>query len=245
MTGRRLVRSVMAQTALEIRLTIQRGESLLVTVVIPSALLIFFASAGILPAGQRRIEVLLAATLALAVISTGLVSLSIATAYERYYGVLKRLGATPLPRAGLVAAKILAVLTIETAQCALLAGIAAIFFGWRPASSFLFVIPLVIAGTTAFAGIGMAMAGTLRAELTLAASNGLFLFFLLLGGLYVRLDHLPAGLGAVAGALPSAALADALRAALRASPMPLSSVLILLAWAVLTPLVAARLFRWE
>ena len=54
--------------------------------------------------------------LALAVMSTSFTSLAIATGFERRYGVLKRLGASPLPRSGLLAGKVGALLLVEVLQ---------------------------------------------------------------------------------------------------------------------------------
>jgi len=246
LTGRELIGSVAAQTRAEVSLTLRRGESVLVTIVIPVALLVFFASAQFLPAADRTMRFLLPGTLALAVISTGLVSLGIATAYERYYGVLKRLGVTPFPRGALVTSKILGVLILEAVQICLLVGVAIFLYGWRPDGSPLLALLALLLGTSAFAGIGLAMAGALRAEATLAGANGLFLFFLLLGGLYVPLDHLPAVLVPLARILPASALADVLRSVMMShvaiSPTELG---LLLGWAVAMPLLAARTFRWE
>jgi ABC-2 type transport system permease protein len=245
-TGLDLLRAITAQTATEVKLTLRRGESVLVTMIIPVALLVFFASAQILPAEGRTIDFLLPGTVALAVISSGLVSLGIATAYERYYGVLKRLGITPFPRAGLVAAKLLAVLGLEVMQVALLVVIGVIGYGWRPHGSLALALLTLLLGTAAFAGLGLAIAGSLRAEATLAIANGLFLFFLLLGGLYVPLSHLPGLLVPLARILPAAALADVLRSVLHTNTsLPVSSTLILLAWAVASPVLAALSFRWE
>ena len=50
------------------------------------------------------------------------------------------------------------------------------------------------------------MAGMLRAEVNLAAANGLYLVLLLLGGMLVPLAKLPHALADVAKALPAAAL---------------------------------------
>jgi ABC-2 type transport system permease protein len=103
-----------------------------------------------------------------------------------------------------------------------------------------------VLGAAAFAGLGLLLAGTLRAEATLAIANGIFLFFLLLGGLFVPLSHLPTGLAALARALPAYALADVLRAALSSGVhVALGSALVLAAWAIGAPLVAALSFRWE
>jgi ABC-2 type transport system permease protein len=240
-TGIDLLRAIAAQTATEVRLTLRRGESVLVTVIIPVALLVFFASAQILPAEGRTIDFLLPGTVTLAIISSGLVSLGIATAYERYYGVLKRLGITPFPRAGLVAAKLLAVLGLEVMQVALLVVIGVTGYGWRPHGSLVLALLTLLLGTAAFAGLGLAIAGSLRAEATLAIANGLFLFFLLLGGLFVPLSHLPGLLVPLARILP-----DVLRSVLQVKPsLPVSSALILLAWSVASPVLAAVSFRWE
>ncbi len=58
------------------------------------------------------------------------------------------------------------------------------------------------------------MAGVLRAEVTLAAANGLYLVLLLLGGMIFPLTKLPGPLRALARALPAAALSDALHGTL-------------------------------
>ncbi len=242
-----LVRSVLAQTRAELLLTARRGESVLITVIVPAMLLLFFASLDVIDTGTGQpVDFLLPGMLALAVIATAMVSLGIATAYERYYGVLKRLGASPLPRAGLLLAKGLAILALEAAQVAFLVLLAAAVFGWRPAGSPPVATLALLLGTAAFAGLGLAMAGALRAEATLAAANGLYLIFLLLGGAMLPLDHLPAALQAVARLLPAGALTGALRAALTAgAPFPGADLAILALWAAGAIALAVRTFRWE
>ena len=106
----------------------------------------------------------------------------------------------------------------------------------------------VLLGTLAFAGIGLLLAGLLRAETMLAVANVLFVLSLVLGGIVVPIDHLPAPLAAIAGALPAAPLADALRVALGASPAPpdaAGSLALLAIWGVGAVVLAARTFRWE
>jgi ABC-2 type transport system permease protein len=239
--------ATLAMTAMELRLTARRGENLLVTIVIPAAVLLFFASVAVLPVPGRVVDFLLPGSLALAVIATSLVNLGIATGYERHYGVLKRLGGSPLTRPGLIAAKIAAVLAVEVAQAGLLFAIAIGALGWRlPAGAPLaLLVGALLLGTLAFAGLGLAMAGALRAEATLALANGLFLVCLLLGGIVLPIDHLPAPLATVATILPASALADLFRVALGAGGDALRSTATLAVWAVGSVALAARTFRWE
>jgi ABC-2 type transport system permease protein len=242
--------ATLAQAGMELRLTARRGENVLVTIVIPVVVLLFFASVAILPTGSGRpVDFLLPGSLALAVIATSLVNLGIATAYERNYGVLKRLGGSPLTRAGLLTAKMLGVLAVEIGQVVLLVAIAAAVLGWRPgpgASLGLFVAALLL-GTLAFAGLGLLLAGALRAEATLALANGLFIAFLLLGGIVIPLSHLPGPLDAIAGFLPAAALADAFRVALGSGGgADVGRALATLAvWGIVAVALALRTFRWE
>jgi len=235
-------------TAMELRLTARRGENLLVTIVIPAVVLVFFASVSILPATVGRpVDFLLPGSIALAIIATSLVNLGIATAYERHYGVLKRLGGSPLTRTSLLVSKTAAVVVVEVVQIVVLVAIAVGLLGWRPIlGAPLALVPgALILGTAAFAGLGLAMAGGLRAEATLALANGLFLAFLLLGGIVIPLDHLPGPLAALGSLLPAAALTDLLRAALGGSGDVVRATAVLVAWAVGAITVAARTFAWE
>ena len=244
-------RVIAAQLGMDLRLTARRSENVLVTAVIPAAVLVFFASVPVLaldgmPGGA--VAFLLPGAIALAVVATCLVNLGIATAYERHYGVLKRLGGSPLTRGDLVAARLGAVLLIEAAQVLLLVAIAVGVLGWRipPSASPALATAGILLGTAAFTGLGLLLAGTLRAEATLAVANGLFLVFLLLGGIVQPVDRLPEPLAALAGVLPAAALADTLRVALGTETGDVTGrVAVLGAWAVVSLGAAARAFRWD
>src|SRR5947199_1356190 len=167
-----LARQILTQTQYELLLTLRRGENVLVTLIVPVMLLIFFASLNIVPAvNGSAINFLLPGILALAVMAAGMVNLGIATAYERYYGVLKRLGASPLSRSGLIIAKVISILVLEVVQVILVVGVAVILYGWQPAGSPSLAILVMALATVTFAAIGLAMAGWLRAEITLAGAN--------------------------------------------------------------------------
>ena len=239
-------RAIRAQARVEMLLTVRRGESLLVTLVIPLGILVFFSSVDAVNTSYKDpVDFLVPGVLALAVMSSAMVSLGIATGYERRYGVLKRLGSTPLSRGGLLTAKTLNVLALEVLQ-AILIVLTGIALGWNPNGGLVAAVALLLIGTVAFAGIGMLLAGTLRAEANLAVANGLFLVLLFLGGMAYPLAKLPDAVEAFAKLLPAAALSETVRAAL--SPgrsFPVGELVVLLVWAVAAPLAAARWFRWE
>ena len=226
-------------------MTLRRGESLLLALGIPVLLLVFFSVVDVLPTGtDDPVDFLAPGVLALAVMSTAMVGLGIATGFERQYLVLKRLGTTPLGRPALLAAKTAAVVVVELIQVAVLVPVA-LALGWRPDGDVATALLAVVVGTVAFAGLGLLMAGTLRAEVTLAAANGLYLVLLLLGGMVVPLAELPSALRGVARVLPAAALSDALHAALGSTAVPGRAWVVLAAWAVAAPIAAAATFRWE
>jgi ABC-2 type transport system permease protein len=239
-------KAIRAQTRVEMLLTVRRGESLLVTLVIPLGILVFFSSVDAVNTSYKEpVDFLVPGVLALAVMSSAMVSLGIATGYERRYGVLKRLGSTPLSRGGLLTAKTLNVLALEVLQ-AIVIVITGIALGWNATGGLVAAIALLLVGTVAFAGIGMLMAGTLRAEANLALANGLFLVLLFLGGMAYPLAKLPDAVEAVAKLLPAAALSETVRAVLTPGrSFPVGELVVLLVWAVGAPLAASRWFRWE
>ena len=237
----------LSQLRTELQLTLRNGEQLLLTLGIPVLLLVFFSLVDVLPTGtDDPVDFLAPGVLALAVMSTSMVSLGIGTGFERSYHVLKRLATTPLGRPRLIAAKITSVAVVELVQFAILVPVA-FALGWSPSpANWALAVAAVLLGTAAFAGIGLTLAGRLRGEINLAAQNGLYLVLLLLGGMVIPFDELPAVLRTVATALPSGALADVLRETLSdAGTRPATSWLVLASWAVASPIVARRLFRFD
>ena len=210
-------------------------------------MLVFFGFVPVLPIDGDPVAFLVPGVLALSVISASMVSLGIATGFERFYLVLKRLGATPLRRGELVAAKILATLALEVVQVALVLGVAVALLGYRPEGARLGLLVLaVVLGTATFAGLGLTLAGRLRAIAALAVINAVYIALLLVGGVVIPLDRLPGPLAAVAGLLPTAPLAAAFRAAVGGPADALGAAVLTLAlWAILLVGLAAATFRWE
>jgi len=237
-----------SQLRAELTVVLRNGEQLLLTLIIPVMLLVFFSTVDVLPTGDVRepVDFLTPGVMALAVMSSAMVSLGIATGFERGYKVLKRLGATPLGRPRWLAAKITAVIVVQMIQLVVLVPVA-LGLGWDAGSAnWLLAIGAVVTGTIAFGGVGLLIAGRLRAEVNLAAQNGLYLLLLLLGGMVIPFDELPGPLAAVAKGLPSGALADVMRDALvGGAERPGTSWIVLGIWAVVAPAVTALTFRWE
>lgn len=240
-----LPRMLLAQVGFETRLLLRNGEQVLLTIIIPVALLGLLVAVPVLETGPvPKVDFLVPGVLALAVMSTAFTSLAIATGYERRYGVLKRLAASPLPRWGLLVAKAGTVLTVEALQVALVAGLG-LALGWRPAGSPLAVAAFVIVATFAFGGLALLLAGILRAEATLAVANLIYLLLLGFGGVFVPLDRFPDTVRPVLESTPTGALASGLRDVMNhGDVLPLLPLGILAAWAVVGFAAAARWFRW-
>jgi ABC-2 type transport system permease protein len=244
-----LRKMVGAQAALELRTLARNGEQLVLTLVVPVLLLVAFGHEALVSVGTgSRIDFVVPGILALAVMSTAFTSLAIGTGFERRYGVLKRLGTSPLSRTGLISAKTLTVLTVEVAQAIIILTVGALL-GWSPQASpaaVAWVPVLLLAGTAAFSGLALLMAGTLRAEATLAGANLLYIVMLGLGGILFPLTKFPAAAQPVLKLLPAGALSDGLRSVLAHSGgFPATDLLVLCVWAAAAIGLAARTFRWE
>jgi len=230
---------------MELRLTLRRGESVLLTFLIPVLILVFFSLVDVLPTGTADpVDFLLPGVLALSVMSTAMTGLAIATGFERSTGVLKRLAVTPLGRRDLIAAKLVVVLLVEALQTVVLLAVG-ISLGWSPTAGVVGALVGMALATVGFAGVGMLMAGALPALTTLALANAVYLVLLFLGGIVVPIDDMPAALRVVARALPTGALSDITHGTLTGTTVPGVAWLVLALWAVAGPALAAWRFRWE
>lgn len=242
-------RMVLAQAGMETRLLLRNGEQLLLAVAVPLVVLVGGITAARhfdLTFSHSPVDTLTPGVLALAVMSTSFTSLAIATGFERRYGVLKRLGSSPLPRSGLLAGKVGALLVVEVIQFVVI-GTAAVLTGWSPSLSptgLLGALTCVLLGTAAFASLGLFLAGALRAEATLAAANLVYLL-LLAGGAVVFPARSYGAAGPVLALLPSGALGTGMRTAFLDAGFPVVPLLVLACWTAVGTVATARTFRWE
>jgi ABC-2 type transport system permease protein len=239
-------RMLAAQTRMELRLLLRNGEQVGLTLLIPLLLEVFFNLPVLFSLDTpRRIDFVVPSVLALAVMSSSFTGLAIGTGFERKYAVLKRLGATALPRSVLLLGKMLAVLLLEMLQVALICTLG-LALGWHPRGDPIWAAMLIVLGTLAFSSLGLLLAGTLRAEVTLAAANLIWLVLLFAGGIAIPLDKYPTGFADIVRNLPSAALSDGLHQVLQnGGDLPVRATLTLLVWAVVSLPAAARWFSWE
>lgn len=234
---------VLSHALTEAKLVARNGEQLVLALVIPVALLVGArALADRLGVDARTFP---ASVLALALFSTTFTSLAIATAFERRYGVLERLAATPLGRNGLLAGKAVAFTGIAAVQMLLLA-VVALALGWRPALTplpWLVGIATAVAAGIAFANIALVLAGRLRAEGVLGVANLVYILLAGGGAVVLPLSAYPGWLRPLLAALPTGALGEGLRNAASGvlAPWPL---LVTALWALLATLLARKAFRW-
>ena len=239
------MKALLAQLRMDLALSLRNGESLLLTIGIPVGILVFFSLVDVLPIDGDAVDFLAPGVLAMAVLSTAFANLAIATGFDRSYGVLKRLGTTPLGRPRLVAAKVLASLAILLLQVVVIV-VAGLALGWRPEPSPLPALGAVVLATVAFVGLALLLAGRLPALVNLAVANASFVALLLFSGMVFPLSELPSGLRGAARALPSTALAEALHGSLTDGvDVPGRVWPVLVVWAVVAAALAATYFRWE
>ena len=236
-------RQVVTQASMEARLMLRNGEQLLLAVVIPVIVLVGGVRGAERVNLSYGVDTFTPGVLALAVMSTSFTSLAIATGFERRYGVIKRLGTSPLSRTGLLCGKVLALLAVEVLQVAVISAVG-FALGWDPDADVLALLVTIVLGTAAFAGLGLLVAGSLRAEATLAAANLIYLL-LLAGGAVVLPTSAYGSFGDVVAYLPSGALGDAMRTALSDAAFATRDLVVLAAWALVGAVATARTFTWE
>lgn len=248
MTSSRIV----AQLKMELRLTLSNGESLLLVLGIPLLLLFFFGTVDILPTDDvvaDPIDFLVPGVLALAIMSTAFVNLAITTGFDRHYGVLKRLGTTPLTRAELLAAKTITLVIVESIQFIAIIG-AGLALGWPHGdvgvvSAVAVSTVAALLATVAFSGLGFLLAGSSSGLVVLAAANAIYLVLLLASGLIFPLEEFGSAVRSLVRLLPSTALGEITHGAMReGATVPQRAWIVLAAWAMAAPTAASRRFRW-
>lgn len=245
------VQMVRAASGLELRMLLRNGEQLLLALGIPLAVLIGLSTTSIVELAStpvdpsRRIDIVTPGVLALAILSTAFTSQAITTAFDRRYGVLKRLAAAGVGRSLLIAGKCGAATVVIVGQWIVL-GAVALLLGWHPHGNPVWLLLLVLLGAAAFIGLALLLGGTLRAEAVLALANVVWLVMVVVGGVVIPLTRAPGWLRFVGELSPAGALSTALRAVLQAGTTPAATSLAVLAgWVALGWVATVRWFKWQ
>ncbi|EME17702.1 ABC transporter permease [Rhodococcus triatomae] len=232
-----------SQTRMELTLLLRNGEQLLLTMFIPITLLIGLTLLPFGDLGDPRVNRVVPAVMMVAVMSTAFTGQAIAVGFDRRYGALKRLGATPLPRWGIIAGKSAAVVIVVVLQMVLLGAIA-FALGWRPSVTGLALGAVFVAlGTVMFAALGLLLGGTLKAEIVLALANVLWFVMAGVGSVVFGGDSIPPALHTVARLIPSGALAEGLDRALSGS-VDVFALAVITVWGAAGAWLAVRLFKF-
>lgn len=237
------------QAKFELKLLLRNGEQFLLTVVIPLILLVglsltTFISISLPEDADSRVAGVLPGILALAVLSTAFTALAISTGFDRRSAALKFLATTPVQRGGLIRAKVLATLAVVGGQTLLLGGVGLVL-GWRPGGTWLATLLIIALGVAAFATLALLLAGTVRAEATLAGANAIYLLLLIAGGVVVPLTQYPESMAAVLRLTPSGALGEGLRESMISGAWPWWAIVVLSVWAAAGGILAGRYFKWQ
>ena len=241
---------VIEQGRYETMAMLRNGEQLMLNIIFPVMALIALRFTGLIDeyansVGVSRMDAAVPGVLALCVISTALSGQGIATGFDRRYGVLRFLATTPLGRNGLIMGKCIAVLVVVAIQFTLVTALG-YGLGWRPdAIAVSRSIITMLMGAGAFTALGLLIAGTVRAEATLAIVNIAWVILAGAGGVVFPLKSFPDWYAGIVAWSPSAALGDALRGNFIQHQWLADPHWVLIVWTVVIGFVASRKFKWS
>ena len=225
------------------------------TIGLPFIMLVLFGSLftwdidvgfGPIPAAQFYTPALAAFTAA----NAALANLGITLAFQRQFGLLKRVRGTPLPPSAYLAGSVVSSVWIALIGTLIMMLVGVLFFDVGIAAAKIpAAIVAFVVGTTAFAGLGLALAALAPSGNTApAVSNAVILPMAFVSNIFVPAQDAPAWLEILGDVLPLKHFGEAFSAAFHpAVPAPAwqgTDLAILAAWGVAGALVAWRFFDW-
>ena len=199
--------------------------------------------------GARYIDFLIPGLLGMNIMGSGLMGVGFAIVTARMRKLLKLLAATPMRRSHYLLSFVLARLIFLFLEVCAVIIFARLVFSYTVHGSLPAMVSLLITGAFAFSGIGLLVAS--RAT-TLEGASGLLNMVMmpmwLLSGTFFSSERFPAFLQPFIKVLPLTALNDSLRAVMNEGTTladNLTPLSVLLAWAVLSFIIALKVFRWQ
>ena len=241
------------QSSIEVRLWLRRRETVMFSLALPILFLAFFGAVygkDKVPGshGLTYITYLVPGYTVYAIMAVALGTISANVANERFAGILKRLGGTPLPRPVLIAAKVVAAAALGGGVIGVIVCVGIFVYhvslkGSQPA-----VILVLAVGIVTFAAIGITLGGIVKSEAAVAAGALLNLAFAFLGGVFIPRYQFPPELRKFSQYLPSERMVHAVQA-IWTYNQGLSAVsqdlLVMGLWALAAIAIASRRFSWE
>lgn len=196
----------------------------------------------------RYIDFFVPGILAMALMQLGIFA-AVPLVIQRQNRILKRLGATPLPRSTVVATSVFFRLIIAAAQAFLIIAIGRLVFDVQMQGNWPYLIGMVLLGATTFICIGYVIAAVVRTEETAMPLLMIIQFpMMFLGGVFFPVETMPDFLQPIVQAIPLTYLGDSLRQIMVGSTALHSQVInisVLAGWLVGCLALAIRFFRWE
>ena len=195
------------------------------------------------------IDFLMPGVIGMAIMQLGLFSVSFSFVTMKREGVLRRLLATPLSPATLLASQVITRLIVVVVQTLILAGVAVFVFGAEFAGNFFAVLLAAGMGGAVFLALGFAVSGWARTEQQAAPlANIVSLPMMFLSGVFFSRDVLPSILLTVTDYLPLTFLVEAIRGMTVQGDSIITqwpNFLGMAVWFVVAFIIANRTFRWE
>jgi ABC-2 type transport system permease protein len=199
--------------------------------------------------GVPAVDRLLVGMMGYGCANTALAGLAITLVVLREGGVLKRLRATPLPAATYLAAVLVSTLVVFLLQMVVTVVLGVTLYGARGAASWAALLPVLLLGAAAFAGLGIGLAALIRSdEGASAVVNLVVLPMAFLSGSFGSTRDYPDVLQAVADVLPLTYLIRLVQAAYlhgTSAVHDLGAVAMVVVWGVAGLAVALRWFSWQ
>ncbi len=247
----------------EVRLFFRRKDAVLFTLLLPVMFLLLFGmifgSGKVKGTNLQYSQVLVSGILAAGIASVSFVNLAISIANERHEGGLKRLAATPMPKASYFIGKFGVVLVTAVVEIVLLLGVGVAFFKlslptelgrW---ATFVWVLLLGVGACTL---LGIAVSNVPKSAKSAAAVINLpFVALQFISGVYVPFDQLSSGVRMFASVFPLKWMGQGFRSVflpdtyLKVAEPGHSwqhgwMALVLVGWCTIGGILCARTFRW-
>ena len=199
--------------------------------------------------GVPAVDRLLVGMMGYGCANTALAGLAISLVVRRENGLLKRIRSTPLPAATYMGAVLASTLVVFCLQMGVTIALGVLLYDAEGPESWVALVPALLVGAIAFAGLGIGLAALIRSdEGASAVVNLVVLPMAFLSGSFGSTGDYPGFLQAISDVLPLTYLIDLVEAAYvdGASLVDdLGAVAVVVGWGLAGLAVASRRFGWE